>query len=46
MKANLSVVLDAIEMVYDNYTYSLDIETGESVLIVDKLNNGLDGKGE
>lgn len=31
MKIDLSVVVDAIEMADDNYTYFLDIETGESV---------------
>lgn len=31
MKVKLEVVIDAIEMADDNYTYFLDLETGESV---------------
>ena len=45
MKVNLSVVLDAIEMADDNYTYFLDLETGESVFLVDELITGLDNEG-
>lgn len=45
MKVNLSVVLDAIEMADDNYTYFLDMETGESVFLVDELITGLDNEG-
>ncbi|WP_349947447.1 UPF0158 family protein [Lacrimispora sp. BS-2] len=44
MKINLSVVLDAIEMADDNYTYFLDIETGESVFLADELITGLDNE--
>ncbi len=45
MKIDLSVVVDAIEMADDNYTYFLDIETGESVFLADELITGLDNKG-
>ena len=45
MKVNLNVILDAIEMADDNYTYFLDLETGESVFLVDELVTGLDNKG-
>lgn len=45
MKVNLSVILDAIEMADDNYTYFLDLETGESVFLVDELITGLDNEG-
>ena len=34
MKVNLNVILEAIEMADDNYTYFLDLETGESVFLV------------
>lgn len=45
MKINLNVVLDAIEAADDNYTYFLDMETGESVFLVDELVTGLDNEG-
>ncbi len=45
MRINLSVVLDAIEMANDNYTYFLDLETGESVFLADELITGLDNDG-
>lgn len=45
MKVNLNVILNAIEMADDNYTYFLDLETGESVFLVDELVTGLDNKG-
>jgi len=45
MKVKLSVVLDAIEMADENYTYFLDKETGERVLLVDELISGLDNEG-
>lgn len=45
MKVNLSVVVDAIEMADDNYTYFLDLETGESVFLADELVTGLDNDG-
>lgn len=45
MKVNLSVVLDAIEMADDNYTYFLDLETGESVFLADELITGFDNEG-
>ena len=45
MKVNLNVILDALEMADDNYTYFLDLETGESVFLVDELVTGLDNKG-
>lgn len=45
MKVKLSVILDAIEMADDNYTYFLDLETGESVFLVDELITGLDNEG-
>lgn len=45
MKKILSVVLDAIGIADDNFTYFLDIETGESVFLVDELITGLDNEG-
>ena len=45
MKVKLEVVIDAIEMADDNYTYFLDLETGESVFLVDELLTGLDNEG-
>lgn len=45
MKVNLDVVLDAIEMADDNYTYFLDLKTGESVFLADELMTGLDNEG-
>lgn len=45
MKINLYVVLDAIEMADDNYTYFLDKETGESVFLADELITGLNNEG-
>lgn len=45
MKVNISVVMDAIEMADDNYTYFLDLETGESVFIADELITCLDNEG-
>ena len=45
MKVNLGVILDAIEMADDNYTYFLDLETGESVFLADELITGLDNEG-
>ena len=42
MKIKLDVILDAIEMADDNYTYFLDLETGESVFLADELITGLD----
>ena len=37
MKVKIGVILDAIEMADDNYTYFLDLETGESVFLADEL---------
>ena len=45
MKVKLDVILDAIEMADDNYTYFLDLETGESVFLADELITGLDNEG-
>lgn len=45
MKIKLDVILDAIEMADDNYTYFLDLETGESVFLADELITGLDNEG-
>lgn len=45
MKVKLGVILDAIEMVDDNYTYFLDLETGDSVFLADELITGLDNEG-
>lgn len=45
MKVRLSIVLDAIEMANDDYTYFLDTKTGESVFLVDELATGLDNEG-
>lgn len=45
MKVKLDVVIDAIEMVDDNYTYFLDLETGKSVFLADELITGLDNEG-
>lgn len=45
VKVNLSVILDAIEMADDNYTYFLDLETGESVFLADELITGLLNEG-
>ena len=45
MKVKLGVILDAIEMADDNYTYFLDLETGESVFLADELITGLDNEG-
>lgn len=45
MKIDLSVVVDAIEMADDNYTYFLDIETGKSVFLAEELTTGLDNEG-
>lgn len=45
MKVKLGVILDAIEMADDNYTYFLDLETGESVFLVDELVTDLDNEG-
>ena len=45
MKIKLEVVIDAIEMADDNYTYFLDLETGESVFLADELITGLDNEG-
>ena len=45
MKVKLGVILDAIEMADDNYTYFLDLETGESVFLADELVTGLDNEG-
>lgn len=44
MKVKLGVILDAIEMADDNYTYFLDLETGESVFLADEriAEEGLD----
>lgn len=36
--------MDAIEMADDNYTYFLDLETGESVFLADELITGLDNE--
>ena len=44
MKIKLHVILDAIEMADDNYTYFLDLETGESVFLADELITGLDNE--
>ena len=44
MKIKLDVILDAIEMADDNYTYFLDLETGESVFLADELITGLDNE--
>lgn len=45
MKIKLDVILDAIDMADDNYTYFLDLETGESVFLADELITGLDNEG-
>ena len=45
MKVKLGVILDAIEMADDNYTYFLDLETGESVFLADELITGMDNEG-
>lgn len=45
MKIKLDVILDAIEMADDNYTYFLDLETGESMFLADELITGLDNEG-
>lgn len=45
MKVKLGVILDAIEMADDNYTYFLDSETRESVFLADELITGLDNEG-
>lgn len=45
MKVKLGVILDAIEMADDNYTYFLDLETGDSVFLADELITGLDNEG-
>lgn len=45
MKVKLDVVIDAIEMVDDNYTYFLDLETRKSVFLADELITGLDNEG-
>ena len=45
MKVKLDVILDAIEMADDNYTYFLDLETGDSVFLADELITGLDNEG-
>ena len=45
MKIKLSVVIDAIEMADDTYTYFLDMETGECVMLADELVTGLDNEG-
>lgn len=45
MIVKLGVILDAIEMADDNYTYFLDLETGESVFLADELTTGLDNGG-
>lgn len=45
MKVKLSVVIDAIEMADDAYTYFLDIENGESVMLADELITGIDNEG-
>ena len=45
MKVKLDVILDAIELADDNYTYFLDLETGESVFLADELVTGLDNEG-
>lgn len=45
MKVKSDVILDAIEMADDNYTYFLDLETGESVFLADELVTGLDNEG-
>ena len=45
MKVKLDVILDAIEMADDNYTYFLDLETGESVFLADELITGLNNEG-
>jgi len=45
MKVKLGVILDAIEMADDNYTYFLDLETGKSVFLADELITGLDNEG-
>lgn len=44
MKVKLGVILDAIEMADDNYTYFLDLETGDSVFLADELITGLDNE--
>ena len=44
MKIKLDVILDAIEMADDNYTYFLDLETGGSVFLADELITGLDNE--
>lgn len=45
MKVKLDVILDAIEMADDNYTYFLNLETEESVFLADELITGLDNEG-
>ena len=45
MKVKLGVILDAIEMADDNYTYFLDLETGEILFLADELITGLDNEG-
>ena len=45
MKVRIDVILDAIEMADDNYTYFLDLETGDSVFLADELATGLDNEG-
>ncbi len=45
MKVKLGVILDAIEMADDNYTYFLDLETGERVFLADELITGMDNEG-
>lgn len=45
MKIKLGVVIDAIEMADDTYTYFLDMETGECVMLADELVTGLDNEG-
>lgn len=45
MQVKLEIVIDAIEMADHNYTYFLDLETGESVFLADELITGLDNEG-
>lgn len=45
MKVRIDVILDAIEMADDSYTYFLDLETGDSVFLADELATGLDNEG-
>lgn len=45
MKVKLGIILDAIEMADDNYTYFLDLETGESVFLADEPSTDLDNEG-